>query len=79
MIMGEKPKPQMNPFSKVTTLRGFNNTPDNIRKQRENAHRAAISKNNPQQTPQHPPANRSNYDSSKQRETGININLLNKR
>ena len=42
MIMEEKPRIKMNPFSKVTTLRGFNNTPDNIRKQREDAHKAAI-------------------------------------
>ena len=82
MMMGEKPQLKSN--RTITTLRGFNNTPENIRNQRDLA-QIQSKLNSPltnwQVRETHPQisSNKPKYDPSKQRENFINLNLLNKR
>lgn len=76
MIMGDGgKKPALNPFSKTTMLRGFNNTPENIRNQMANAqdpwHRKSTGNNAGVNG-----ESRSGYDPSKQRERMIGMRRL---
>ena len=77
MIMEDNnQKPNINPFSKVSTLRGFNNTPENIRNQMNNA-RDPWNKKAPQvnqdKAPEPKNLQKPTYDPSKQRETIIRM------
>lgn len=81
MIMGDNnQKPNMNPFSKVSTLRGFNNTPENIRNQMNNARdpwNKKVQQANQNQATQEPKnLQKPAYDPSKQRETMIRMDHL---
>ncbi len=80
IIRDNNQKPNMNPFSKVSILRGFNNTPENIRNQMNNANDPwkkkfqQINKKSAESSPKN--LQKPAYDSSKHRETMIRMDHL---
>ncbi len=82
MIMGNNnSKPNMNPFNKTSMLRGFNNTPENIRNQMSNAYDPWNKKKKQSgqaETTPTPNFQKKAYDPSKQRATMIKMNHLDK-